>query len=406
MSKGLKIVTGVTFIAFLFALVSLVIPSQASATDASRPYEGFGDFGQPPIVDYFYLNESGSLGTTNDMWGADISNIRMNYRFLSMAGFDKAMYSVWRTQGVCDISNPSMSGGCIPGTMMKYLSDDEIIDDGGVEFDANNRSFYVSPAKPYTDGTYVILMTAITNEGYMNSGSSTWFGIDKTYPEQLTLVSPNNGADLENTDVTLSWETPDNDIIEYELSLDGSSQNLDEKNKTVDLDEGDHTWKVRAIDKVGNVGPWSEEYSFAINTPEEPYQTVDDDPEDTSDKSDADESAEDTEVVAGDVGGVQTVAAVDNSAAEATTEDTGTAAPSYVTTSDEDLSPAEAEEEEGEVLGAETEDAEADQNNADNEAEVGEWNLWWLWLILAIVAGVVIWLLWKRSRDNEDDDSK
>jgi len=403
MSKGLKIITGTAFVAIILALVSFVMPGQVAAADAARPYEGYGDFGQPPIVEYFYLNESGSLGITNDMWGADISNIRMNYRFLSMANFDKAMYSVWRTQGVCDISNPSMSGGCIPGTMMKNLSEDVILDDGGVEFDASNRSFYVSPGKPYTDGTYVILMSAITQEGYMNSGAATWFGIDKTYPEQLTLVSPDNGSDLENTEVTLSWETPDDDIIEYELSLDGSIQDLTEKNKSVDLDTGDHTWKVRAIDKVGNVGPWSEEYSFAINTPEEPYPTIDDDPEDTSDKSDTQESAEDADETSGTVGGVQTVAAVDAGSAAAATEDNESSDTRYAIAGDEEVSPTEEGSEDGEVLGAETEDAETDQNNKDNEAEVGEWDLWWLWLILAVIAGVIIWLLWKRHRDNEED---
>jgi hypothetical protein len=393
---------GILAIVAMTLVAGLVL---APLSTSAREFEGFGDYGQPPIVHLFYLNESGSQGVTNDMWGASVNNIRLNYRFLSMGGIDKVMYSVWRTQGSCNIANPNMSGGCIPGQMMKMLSED-VIQHSGVEGEEYNKPIYVSPGKPYTDGTYVVIMSAITNEGFINSTSERWFGIDQTAPVAPTLSTPANNAKFaENTNINFKWTTTDTDIYQYEIKIgDQAAQKITTTEYNKVLAPGNYSWKVRGIDKVGNVGPWSQERVLQVESTTYPE---DSDFETDKDSPASGEALPKLPTPPAGPGMTTTVAPLPTTGTVAGTQSplvTRTGMISETAATDENIDAEdEPDESEGDILGAEDENIQASAAAQIERGWLGQLIRSWLfWLLVAIIAGFLIWYWRRRRQENKD----
>jgi len=115
-----------------------------------------------------------------------------------------------------------------------------------------------------------------TNE--MEADISTTFTIDLNAPGAPTLTSPTDGATIEETaKPTFTWEeVTDASGVTYQLQVDDnvdfSSPELDVSDLetttytlTEALDNAEYSWRVRAIDGVGNNGEWSVVRTFTLN---------------------------------------------------------------------------------------------------------------------------------------------
>lgn len=71
--------------------------------------------------------------------------------------------------------------------------------------------------------------------------------------------------------VDFEWEQvfDDDGIAHYEIELDNQvySQKFYDNNNSISINtEGKHEWRVRAIDNIGSIGPWSPTHTFAVDT--------------------------------------------------------------------------------------------------------------------------------------------
>lgn len=96
----------------------------------------------------------------------------------------------------------------------------------------------------------------------------------------MTLVSPANGNSTSDTTPSFDWdEAVDRSLVSYEIQADNGgsefpSPEVNEAGLTTSdftpsgsLAAGTYAWRVRATDAAGNVGAWSETFSFTITGP-------------------------------------------------------------------------------------------------------------------------------------------
>ena len=132
------------------------------------------------------------------------------------------------------------------------------------------------------DGKFEFKVEVIDNVGNSQDSNIVSATLDRAGPDAVNLDSPDDSSYL-NEQPLLSWfEGEDNDdnlnpaygeygvsgIEEYELELDGEEPiTLTELSyQTLELNEGSHSWRVRANDNAGNTGIWSETRTFVIDT--------------------------------------------------------------------------------------------------------------------------------------------
>ena len=94
------------------------------------------------------------------------------------------------------------------------------------------------------------------------------FIVDRTPPTSPSLISPENGADLTGFFVRFSAEAEDalSGVTDYDFEVSGSSSGWLPESFLVrrDLGSNDHSWRVRARDRAGNVGAWSQNFAFSL----------------------------------------------------------------------------------------------------------------------------------------------
>ncbi|MFZ2125425.1 MAG: Ig-like domain-containing protein [Candidatus Saccharimonadales bacterium] len=125
------------------------------------------------------------------------------------------------------------------------------------------------------DGLYYWQVRAIDAAGNVGPWSSVWsLTLDSKAPVAPTLVSPVNGSIMKGTTVTQSWSTVDTDIDHYiyESYNDSSATSLrwheefSATSKTANnVADASYWWRVKAVDHLGNVGPWSELWNLTID---------------------------------------------------------------------------------------------------------------------------------------------
>ena len=103
------------------------------------------------------------------------------------------------------------------------------------------------------------------------------FTIDTISPDVPILTSPSHNADLKDNTPTLSWQAVSEMISTYEVCVyDSLTSKIPVWKKHIyyytsisvsnPLSDGTYYWKVRAEDKAGNIGGWSQLRSFTIDT--------------------------------------------------------------------------------------------------------------------------------------------
>ncbi len=93
---------------------------------------------------------------------------------------------------------------------------------------------------------------------------------DTTKPATPTLILPASGDTTIDNTPAFKWEKAidiHSGIDKYEISIDDSVYNAGEIaffNAPEIMSEGNHTWKIRAIDEAGNMSAWSSTSTFTI----------------------------------------------------------------------------------------------------------------------------------------------
>jgi uncharacterized repeat protein (TIGR01451 family) len=141
-----------------------------------------------------------------------------------------------------------------------------LLDFNGTVIDVGNTFFF--PAGFLVDGNYTWTVAAYDALHNTSSYNDAWsFIIDTTSPGMPTLLSPGNGAVINDTTPTLAWQA----------SLDAAGYLLDWNGKVLDVGnitqyiitiqaDGIYTWSVAAYDVLKNTSPYNDIWSFTVKT--------------------------------------------------------------------------------------------------------------------------------------------
>ena len=145
--------------------------------------------------------------------------------------------------------------------------------DGDIWYTASGSPTYYETANDYQFHTYLMRYNLATVEFYRDGNLITTLSIDPAPHDKLPLVI--NGRDYRNTNyldyiVVRTLGAP----AQPPAAITVTAENLINNTYTVpgneSLSEGTWYWRVRAVDGAGNVGNWSQTWSFeavADNTP-------------------------------------------------------------------------------------------------------------------------------------------
>ena len=142
------------------------------------------------------------------------------------------------------------------------------IDDDPVRTDITGTS--ATPSAPLSAGSHVWQVTAYDRAGNVTDSTSRLpFSVDAVPPGAFDLLAPANGALLVTGSPTLTWSAAA-DADHYDLVIDGvidhAGLNGTSAQPTSALADGAHTWKVTAVDDVGNETASSSTRTITVDT--------------------------------------------------------------------------------------------------------------------------------------------
>jgi predicted phage tail protein len=128
------------------------------------------------------------------------------------------------------------------------------------------------------DGSHTFSVRAKDAVANTGSAASLEFIIDTIAPATPALVSPEDGAQLNDTTPAFDWgDVSDPSGVSYNLQIDDnsdfSSPVLNREGLTTSqyeltsgesLDKGTYYWRVRAVDGAANESGWSSTFSFKL----------------------------------------------------------------------------------------------------------------------------------------------
>jgi len=139
-----------------------------------------------------------------------------------------------------------------------------------------SSSYAVSAALP--DGVYYWSVSAVDAEGSMSAWTATWsFTVDTVVPPVPTLISPANGASIDDSTPFLDWSTVTaTTLVHYRIQVDNnadfstpsiSESWVESSSYTVStaLPDGVYYWRVSAVDAEGSMTAWTASWSFTID---------------------------------------------------------------------------------------------------------------------------------------------
>ena len=123
---------------------------------------------------------------------------------------------------------------------------------------------YALPA--LADGPYTLKAQAVATETEATP-SQVAFTLDTVAPVTPTLITPTRAVTLTGLTATLRWTPPPDDgaPLSYDLALDGITRTVGVPTYTTRVANGEHVWRVRAVDAAGHVGPWSAAARFTVS---------------------------------------------------------------------------------------------------------------------------------------------
>jgi PGF-pre-PGF domain-containing protein len=129
--------------------------------------------------------------------------------------------------------------------------------------DRYNATFAVDEANAAADGDHALTITAIDDAGNENATATNDLTLDTT-PPTTQIETPADGAILDDGVIRVNATTQDVTSgatkVEFDVDSNGIWRDMplvagNYTNITDDLTDGDHTIRVRATDKAGNLGP-------------------------------------------------------------------------------------------------------------------------------------------------------
>jgi len=145
----------------------------------------------------------------------------------------------------------------------------------------NSDGWSWSFTAPENDGYYEFFSIARDNDSNQESTkllAEARCGVDRTVPSAPQLVSPTNGVRIDTATPTFDWaDVSDFAGVTYEFVVDDdsdfSSPVLSKVGLTTstyqltiqeNLADKKYYWRVRAVDKAGNIGVWADAWSVVI----------------------------------------------------------------------------------------------------------------------------------------------
>ncbi|MBI2932168.1 MAG: hypothetical protein HYY16_11000, partial [Planctomycetes bacterium] len=178
-------------------------------------------------------------------------------------------------------NTPTFSGGAEPGAMVRlYVAGNILV---GTSW-ANANGLFSVTAFPRADGTYSFTLVVTDIAGNVGAATAAiTVYIDTTPPAAPSLLMPGYGRAYRNSLFTFDWsDVTDPSGVTYMLwvgertEVQGAvsyQQRLFQTGLTgstfvsaLALSDGTYGWMVRAVDGVGNAGPWTDIDVFTIDT--------------------------------------------------------------------------------------------------------------------------------------------
>jgi uncharacterized repeat protein (TIGR01451 family) len=119
------------------------------------------------------------------------------------------------------------------------------------------------------EGTHTWTAAAYDAAGNTSAYTDTWSFTVDTIPPPPVLLSPADGAAINDDTPTLTWEAcPCADIAGYLLDFNGAVQGVGNTTQytTSVLADGTYTWTVAAHDATGHTSAYTDTWSFTVDT--------------------------------------------------------------------------------------------------------------------------------------------
>jgi len=115
------------------------------------------------------------------------------------------------------------------------------------------------------EGNYTVTARAASTQ-LDPSPAAVTFTYDVTPPLTPTLITPTGGVFLRTPSLVFQWTAPEDagSPLVYHLEVGTRIYNAPTPTYTATLPTGVYTWRVRAVDAAGNVGPWSDSGVFEV----------------------------------------------------------------------------------------------------------------------------------------------
>ncbi len=175
-------------------------------------------------------------------------------------------------------STPTLSWNAVDDNSLPVTYDLQV--DDNADFSSPTENVSGLTDNSYTtsslaEDTWYWRVRAEDNAGNTGNWSSRLFTVDTTAQAAPTLTAPANGASTIDTTPTFDWGSVSG-AASYTLQYatdSGFTQNLTtistsatNYTPTSALTDGMWYWRVRTIDAAGNIGGWSNTWSFTIDT--------------------------------------------------------------------------------------------------------------------------------------------
>ncbi|QDE91756.1 hypothetical protein BHS06_23765 [Myxococcus xanthus] len=158
---------------------------------------------------------------------------------------------------VLNTSTPPLSGTSAPGTVVTVYEGDTVL----CTTTTNDVGTWTcTPAQPLEDGPHTVTATATDSEGRTSAPSApSEFIIDTQAPDTFLPRTPASRGG--NRTATFEYGASEEDVT-YECSLNGGP--FEPCRDSYDVGEGQHTLRVRATDRAGNVDSTPAAYSWTV----------------------------------------------------------------------------------------------------------------------------------------------
>jgi hypothetical protein len=130
-----------------------------------------------------------------------------------------------------------------------------------------------------SEGTWYWRVRAVDRAGNAGDWENSWFRVDVTPPGKPTLASPENNKLDNSLNQTFKWtQPPENSLpLTYHIRIDDeasfafpyvhdNSAVIDNAYTYTFSVDGTYYWRVRARDKAGNWGTWSDNFKLTLDT--------------------------------------------------------------------------------------------------------------------------------------------